>query len=75
MMVMNNFIKQYQKRLKQLDAAILNNNLTDEDAALIIEIVLDSLIEVGNGVSDETLHESAEYLFALRDKWFQKRIL
>ena len=66
----DSFIKKYQKRLKQLDESILNNNVSDEDAALIIEIVLDSLVES----SEQTLHESADYLFALRDKWFKNKI-
>ena len=34
---------------------------------LLIEDVLDTLIEVGNGVTDEALHESADKLFRVRD--------
>jgi hypothetical protein len=74
MITINNYIKGYQERLKQLDKSISDNNVSDEDAALIIEIVLDSLVEVGNGTSKQTLHESANYLFALRDKWFKNKI-
>lgn len=34
---------------------------------LLIEDVLDTLIEVGNGVTDEALHECADKLFRVRD--------
>ena len=41
--------------------------LTDVDLAFgIIEDVLDTLIEVGNGVTDEMLHAEADKLFGLR---------
>ena len=33
----------------------------------LIEDVLDTLIEVGNGVTDEMLHYAAEQLFDARD--------
>lgn len=59
--------------LTKLDLNIANGNLTNDDAALILEIVLDTLVEVGNGTTDEELHKAADYLFALRDKWFNKK--
>jgi hypothetical protein len=72
---MENFIKKHNERMKQLDLSIVSGSLSDDDAALIIENVLDALVEVGNGITDEELHKQAEYLFALRDKWFNKRIM
>jgi len=53
---------------------IINDELLDdEDAQEIIESVLDTLIEVGNGVTDHHLHEACDQLFALRDKWFKQK--
>lgn len=72
---MENFIKKHNERMKQLDLSIVSGSLSDDDAAFIIENVLDALVEVGNGITDEALHKQAEYLFALRDKWFNKRIM
>ena len=45
----------------------MNNN----EATLILEDVLDVLVEVGNGVTDEMLHEAADKLFKFRDEWFK----
>lgn len=70
---MENLIKKHNERMKQLDLSIVSGSLSDDDAALIIENVLDALVEVGNGITDEELHKTADYLFALRDKWFNKR--
>ena len=47
--------------------------MSDDDAALIIESVLDTLVEVGNGVTDEHLHAAADKLFKFRDEWFDPR--
>lgn len=66
--------KLHNERMSQLDISINNGDLSDNDASLIIENLLDTLIEVGNGTTDEELHKSADYLFVLRDKWFKKRI-
>ncbi len=44
--------------------------LSDDEAASILEDVLDTLIEVGNGITDEHLHESADDLLQFRDYWF-----
>lgn len=71
---MENLIKKHNERMKQLDLSIVSGSLSDDDAALIIENVLDTLVEVENGITDEELHKAAGYLFALRDKWFEKRI-
>jgi len=49
-------------------------NLTDDDARLIIEDVLDTLIEVGNGITDADLHEAADKLFIFRDYWLKNKI-
>lgn len=38
-----------------------------QSAAAMIESVLDTLVEVGNGVTDEMLHEAADKLFSVRD--------
>lgn len=37
-----------------------------EEEMLLIEDVLDTLVEVGNGVTDEQLHEAADKLFKVR---------
>lgn len=71
---MKDIIKTHNERMKQLDLSIVSDSLSDDDAALIIENVLDVLVEVGNGTTDEELYKAADYLFALRDKWFDKRI-
>lgn len=43
-------------------------SMMDWDEAMeLIEEVLDTLIEVGNGVKDEDLHRAADYLFKARD--------
>ena len=66
-------IKKHNERMKQLDLSIVSGSLSDEDASLIIENVLDVLTEVGNGITDEELSKQREYMFALRDLWFNKR--
>lgn len=38
-----------------------------DDALSLIEDVLDTLIEVGNGTSEDELHEAADKMFDLRD--------
>ena len=39
----------------------------DDIIMLLLEDVLDTLVEVGNGVTDEQLHEAADKLFKVRD--------
>ena len=68
---MENLIKGHNERMDRLDLSIANGTLSNEDASLIIENVIDALIEVGNGISDAELHKQADYLFALRDLWFK----
>jgi hypothetical protein len=46
--------------------------LSDDDAILILEDVIDTLIEVGNGTTDEQLHEAADKLLNFRDNWLHK---
>ncbi len=60
---------------KQLELKINNKELlTDQDASSIINGLLDTLIEVGNGgITDAHLHEEADRLFALRDYWFKQK--
>lgn len=43
-----------------------------EEARLLLEDVLDTLVEVGNGVTDKDLHEAADKLFKFRDEYFNK---
>jgi len=44
-----------------------SNHLTKEQAAELLEDVIDTLIEVGNGTTDEMLHAACQKLFKLRD--------
>jgi hypothetical protein len=44
--------------------------LTKEESSILLEYVIDTLIEVGNGVTDKDLHEAADRLFKFRDFWF-----
>jgi 3-polyprenyl-4-hydroxybenzoate decarboxylase len=60
--------------MNDIDTAIASGKLSDADAVLIIETVLDTLIEVGNGVTDEDLHKQVEYLLAFRDIWMSPKI-
>lgn len=43
-----------------------NHKNRENDPMLLIEDVLDTLVEVGNGVTDEHLHEAADKLFKAR---------
>lgn len=45
--------------------------MTKQKAAIILEEVIDTLIEVGNGVTDEMLHAAADQLIKFRDEWFE----
>ena len=60
--------------MKQLETSISNGILSNDDAKLIIEEVIDTLVEVGNGTTDEQLHKACDYLLSLRDLWFYKII-
>lgn len=41
------------------------------EAVEIIEDVLDTLIEVGNGTTDEELHRACDKLFKFRDEYLE----
>ena len=43
------------------------NDETRAEVFGLIEDILDTLIEVGNGTTDEMLHEAADELFRVRD--------
>lgn len=45
-----------------------------EVAALLLEDVLDTLVEVGNGTSDEDLRLACKKLFLFRDAYFNKEV-
>lgn len=66
-------IKKHVERMSRLDLSIVGGTLSDDDASLIIENVLDALTEVGNGITDEELCKQRDYMFALRDLWFKKK--
>lgn len=46
--------------------------MTNHEARHIIEDVLDTLVEVGNGVTDSDLHAACDELFKFRDEWFKQ---
>lgn len=69
-----NLVKKHNERIKELELSIKLGELTKDDVSLIIENVLDVLIEVGNGTTEDELHKAADYLLALRDKWFIKHL-
>lgn len=48
--------------------------LTLEEASVILETVIDTLCEVGNGVTDSDLHEACDKLFYFRDNWFKNLV-
>jgi hypothetical protein len=50
------------------------SDISDSEASIILETVLDTLIEVGNGTTDRQLHEQCDQLFKFRDKWFVNKI-
>jgi len=51
---------------------VKENTITNSEASILLETVLDTLVEVGNGVTDENLHEAADQLFKFRDYWFKQ---
>lgn len=58
------------KRLKGCDRH--TTKITREDAFDLIEDVIDTLVEVGNGTTEEELHEAADKLFVVRDCFIKK---
>lgn len=65
----DDLIRRYNENRKRIMET--KEPLSREDAAWIIEEVLDTLIEVGNGVTDEHLHDACDLLFKFRDQWFK----
>ena len=71
---MNDTIKNYCQSLESIENSIATKNkLSDDEARIILEEILDALVEVGKGTSNKHLHKMADYLFAFRDKWFNMR--
>jgi len=66
--------KNHLEWMEKLEKSISNEWLSDSDASLIIENVLDSLYEVGNGETEEGLEVALHELFAFRDYWFKRVI-
>lgn len=57
----------------EIEVAIYKKNwLTKHQASFILENAIDTLIEVGNGVSDELLQKQADMLIALRDLYINR---
>jgi hypothetical protein len=52
------------------DAQEDSQPLSVDEASEILEDVIDTLIEVGNGVTDKMLHEAADKLLRFRDQYF-----
>jgi len=50
---------------------IKSTPIKKEEASIILEEVIDTLIEVGNGVTDKDLHEAADKLLKFRDQWMK----
>jgi len=64
-----------QKTLDMIDGLKeipISKVLDDDEARTILEDVIDTLIKVGNGTTDEQLHEAADKLLNFRDNWLDK---
>jgi uncharacterized membrane protein len=46
-----------------------NERKVKEEISTLLEDVIDTLVEVGNGVTNEDLHEAADKLFKIRKLW------
>lgn len=44
--------------------------MTSDVAACLLEDVIDTLIEVGNGTTEDHLNEALHKLLRFRDEWF-----
>ena len=42
-----------------------------EEASILLEDVIDTLIEVGNGITEKHLHEACDKLLKFRDEFFK----
>lgn len=62
-------ILDYIKNLKEIS---IPKTLSDDEATVILEDVIDTLIEVGNGTTEKQLHEAADKLLNFRDNWFNQ---
>jgi hypothetical protein len=49
-------------------------SITDQEAYEIIEDVIDTLCEVGNGVTDKDLLIAQGNLFLFRDSWLKQKL-
>lgn len=47
--------------------------ISDDDANCILEDVIDTLIEVDNGVTNEHLHNTVDKLLRFKDEWLNPR--
>lgn len=47
--------------------------ISKDEASELLEDVLDTLVEVGNGATHEMLKEACDKLFRFRDKWFKNQ--
>lgn len=47
--------------------------LTESEAFNLVDNVIDTLIEVGNGTTDDMLHEAADILFLVRDYYISEK--
>jgi hypothetical protein len=67
---------EYENRILALEEALSKwtggpkRLLTREAACELLEQVIDTLCEVGNGVTDADLHKAADQLFEFRDRYF-----
>jgi hypothetical protein len=58
--------------IKHLNLAwIKATSMKREEASLILEDVIDTLIRVGNWTVNEDLREAADKLLKFRDQWFK----
>ena len=59
-------------KINNLEEIPISPILSDDEARIILEDVIDTLIEVGNGTTDEQLHKAADKLLNFRDNWLDK---
>lgn len=58
------------EKLKRMRAGE-SGRIDAAEACNLIEDVLDTLVEVGNGTTDKMLHDAADLLFVFRDRYFR----
>lgn len=64
----NMYNRVHKKIQKKIDA---KESLNVSEASCLLEEVLDTLVEVGNGITEGHLHKACDQLFAFRDLWFK----